>query len=191
VAPGGSVPTRLYTRTGDGGQTALAGGARVAKDSLRVEAFGTLDELGAQLGVVLAQFPPAASAEAAVVSRLQHELFVAQTELARAPEASPPNVRIEHRHVERLEADLDRYSADLGPMDSFVLARGAHGGAALHVARTVARRAERSLWALHRVEPQRPELLQWTNRLSDLLFALALTVNRAQGEKPIAPEYSV
>lgn len=125
------------------------------------------------------------------MSRLQHELFVAQAELARSPEAPSTPVRIERRHVERLEGELDRYTAKLEPLDSFVLARGRGGGAALHVARTVARRAERTLWALHRVEPQRPELLAWMNRLSDLLFALALAVNRIQGEPFVPPDYSV
>jgi cob(I)alamin adenosyltransferase len=190
VEAGGSVPTRLYTRTGDGGQTGLAGGARVAKDSLRVETYGTFDELGAVLGVALAALPDPSGPDGSLVSRLQHELFLAQTELAAAP-GTTPAARIEERHVARLEAELDRYTAALKPDALFVLARGAQGGAELQHARTVSRRAERCLWALHRSEPQRSELLRWSNRLSDLLFAIGLAVNRAQGVPPIAPDYSV
>jgi cob(I)alamin adenosyltransferase len=95
------------------------------------------------------------------------------------------------RHVQRLEAETDRLSATLDPVHSFVLPRGAAGGAHLQYARTVARRAERDLWTLHGEEPQREALLQWANRLSSLLFALALNVNRAQGFVEIPPDYSV
>ncbi len=126
-----------------------------------------------------------------MITRLQHELFVAQSELAAAPGTAGPAHRIEARHVERIEGELDRYTAALLPLDSFVISRGPHGGAALHVARTVARRAERELWALHRVDPVRPELLRWLNRLSDLLFALALTVNKSEGLREIPPDYTV
>jgi cob(I)alamin adenosyltransferase len=93
--------------------------------------------------------------------------------------------------VRRLEADIDRYSARLDPLHSFVLPRGTRAGAQLHVCRTTARRAERSLWRLNRESPLRPELLQWSNRLSDLLFALALTVNRSQKVTEIGPNYSI
>jgi cob(I)alamin adenosyltransferase len=191
VAPGGPIPTRLYTRTGDRGETALAGGSRVAKDSARIAAFGTLDELGAHLGFALAQLPAEAVPERQLLTRLQHELYLAQSELATPPGGRAPANRIEARHVLRLEADLDRYTATFEPIQTFVLSRGPRAGAALHVARAVARRAERELWSLNRAEPVRAELLQWTNRLSDLLFALALSVNRAQGEAEIPPDYSV
>ena len=191
MAPGGSIPTRLYTRTGDGGETALVGGLRIAKDAARIHTFGTFDELGAHLGVAIAQLPEGAVAERALLTRLQHELYIAQAELATPPGGRPPPHRIEERHVARLEAELDRYTATLEPRETFVLSRGGGGGAALHVARTVARRAERELWSLHRTEPQRSELLRWTNRVSDLLFALALALNRTQGEREIPPDYSV
>jgi cob(I)alamin adenosyltransferase len=191
VATGGPNPTRLYTRTGDGGETALVGGTRVAKDAPRIRAFGTLDELGATLGFAQGLLPESTEPVRALLLRLQHELFVAQSEVATAPGRSPPAHRIEARHVARLESELDQFSGALDPLHSFVLPRGAGGGAALHVCRTVARRAEREMWELNRLEPQRPELMQWLNRLSDLLFALALTVNRTQGIREIAPDYSV
>lgn len=123
--------------------------------------------------------------------RLGHELFVAQSELATPPASPPPAHRIEARHVERLERDIDRFAATFPPVRTFVLPGGSSGGAALHVARTVARRAERELWELHATEPVRPELLQWANRLSDLLFAMALSVNDSAGTPEVPPDYSV
>jgi cob(I)alamin adenosyltransferase len=187
---GGTSGTRLYTRTGDRGETGLAGGARVLKDSARITAFGTYDELGASLGLAEAFLPPPATALRALLVRLQHEIYIAQSELAVPPSSGPPKHRIEERHVRRLELDIDRYSARLEPLHSFVLPRGSRAGAQLHVARTLARRAERSLWRLNRESPLRPELLQWSNRLSDLLFALALHVNRIQKIVEVAPNYS-
>lgn len=191
MATGGSNPTRLYTRTGDRGETGLAGGARIAKDSARIRAFGALDELGAQLGVVGANLPSDLPEVTALVTRLQHELYVAQAELAALPGSTTAGPRVSARHVERLEREIDRYSAMIEPVRSFVLPRGKRAGAHLHVARTVARRAERELWALNAAEPVRPELAQWLNRMSDLLFALALSVNHHEGVPEIAPDYSV
>jgi cob(I)alamin adenosyltransferase len=191
VATGGQNPTRLYTRTGDGGETGLAGGARVAKDAPRIRAFGTLDELGATLGLAQGLLPSPADPVQPLLLRLQHELFVAQAEVATGPGARAFPHRIEARHVLRLEAELDQYSEALEALHTFVLPRGPSGGAALHLSRTVARRAEREMWELNRTDPQRPELMQWLNRLSDLLFALALSVNRAQGVQEIAPDYTV
>jgi cob(I)alamin adenosyltransferase len=190
VAAGDESIPRLYTRTGDRGTTGLAGGARVDKDSPRIHAYGTFDELGSELGVVEGFLPPSLTEIRGTIRRLQHELFIAQTELAAAPGAKPAAVRIEARHVERLEADIDHYDAAHPELRTFVLPRGAPAGAQLHVARTIARRAERALWTLNRTEPQRAELLQWTNRLSDLLFALALATNHALGVAEVAPDYS-
>ncbi len=127
----------------------------------------------------------------ALLIRLQHELYIAQGELAVPPGGPPPKYRIEERHVRRLELDIDKFSARLDPLHSFVLPRGTRAGAQLHVCRGIARRGERSLWRLNREAPLRPELLQWSNRLSDLLFALALTVNRIQKVVEIPPNYSV
>lgn len=123
--------------------------------------------------------------------RLQHELYIAQSEIAVAPGTAPPKHRIEERHVRRLEGDIDRYSSTLPPLTGFVLPRGTRAGAMIHICRAVSRRAERSLWRLNREAPLRPEILQWANRLSDLLFAVALTVNRAQKFPETAPNYSI
>ncbi len=190
MAPGDENIPRLYTRTGDRGTTGLSGGARVDKDSARIRAYGTFDELGAHLGFVENELPESLGDARSVVRRLEHELFIAQSELARAPTASPPATRIEVRHVEWLERDIDRFDAAHPPLTSFVLCRGSRPAVAFHLARTVARRAERELWALHRTEPQRAELLQWSNRLSDLLFAMALAANHALGVPEVAPDYS-
>jgi cob(I)alamin adenosyltransferase len=190
VAAGGESIPRLYTRTGDHGETGLAGGARVGKDSLRIRAYGAYDELGASLGLALSLLDDRVDDVRRVVRRLEDELFVAQTELAAAPGGPPAKHRIESRQVERLEHDIDRFDAAHPPLRSFVLPTGATAAAALHVARTVARRAERELLALHRVEPQTDVLLAWANRLSDLLFALALATNHALGVVESAPDYS-
>ncbi|MGI0071212.1 MAG: cob(I)yrinic acid a,c-diamide adenosyltransferase [Thermoplasmata archaeon] len=191
MAPGDESIPRLYTRTGDRGTTGLVGGARVEKDSARIRAYGTLDELGSALGLVEADLPESLGDARTTVRRLEHELYIAQSELAVAPTATkPPAHRIEARHVTRLESDIDRFDAAHPELRSFVLPRGARVAAEVHLARTIARRAERELWALHRSEPQRDELLQWANRLSDLLFALALAVNHALGVAEVAPDYS-
>jgi cob(I)alamin adenosyltransferase len=191
VASGDETIPRLYTRTGDRGTTGLAGGARVEKDSARIRAYGTFDELGSHLGVVESELPESLTDAREVIRRLEHELFIAQSELAAAPGSKGPPQRIEQRHVERLEHDIDRFDAAHPELKSFVLCRGSRPAAALHVARTVSRRAERELWTLHRSEPQRPELLAWSNRLSDLLFAMALATNHALGVAEVAPDYSI
>ena len=191
MAPGGSSSTRLYTSTGDRGETGLAGGVRVAKDSPRIRAFGSYDEVGAHLGLALASLGPGAQPFRGEVERLRHELFIAQAELAAAPGGSPPAHRIEARHVRRLEQEIDQFTSMVDPMKSFVLPGGNLPGAELHVARTVARRAERELVALNRLEPVPESLLQWANRLGDLLYALALALNRSEGFAETAPDYSV
>ncbi len=190
MASGGPTPTKLYTRTGDLGETGLVGGSRVGKDSARIGAFGSLDELGACLGRAGAALGDGHPEVAELIVRLQHELFIAQSELATPPGVESSAPRIAERHVRRLEDDIDRFSGTFEPVHTFVLPRGKIAGSELHVARTVARRAERDLWALHRTQPQRSELLRWTNRMSDLLFAVALSVNRADGVREIPPDYS-
>ena len=190
MAAGDENIPRLYTRTGDRGTTGLAGGARVDKDAARIRVYGTFDELGSQLGLVSAELPESLASIRATLLRLEHELYIAQSELAAPPGSKPPAHRIEARHVARLESDIDRYDAAHPALRSFVLPRGSKPAAQLHVARTIARRAERELWTLNRTEPQRTEMLEWTNRLSDLLFALALAVNHALGVTEVAPDYT-
>ncbi|MGI0053353.1 MAG: cob(I)yrinic acid a,c-diamide adenosyltransferase, partial [Thermoplasmata archaeon] len=164
---------------------------RIGKDAPRLGAYGTLDELAAQLGLAEAMLPsgPAAGAHRALLLRLQHQLFTAMSELARAPSAGPPAHLLTGVHVAGLEREIDRLSGSVPPLTNFVLPRGSPGASATHVARTVARRAERELVRLHRIEPVREDLLKWLNRLSDLLFALALVLNQEAGEPEIAPDY--
>lgn len=190
MAPGGESIPRLYTRTGDRGTTGLVGGQRVEKDSARIRAYGAYDELGAEIAVAGADLDPKLTEVREELVRLGHELFVAQTELATGPKTPIPH-RITAEHVRRLEADIDRFDAAHPPLRTFVLPGGSPSSARLHVCRTVARRAERDLWTLHRSEPQPPELLEWANRLSDLFFAMALAANHALGVRETAPDYSV
>ena len=177
---------KIYTKGGDTGQTALFGGERVGKDVPRVEAYGTLDELNACLGVARAALGEAASELGPLLERLQSELFDLGAELA-----TPPNRRhdpltarlqaVEAAQVEALEAIIDGYEALLPPLRAFILPGGTAAAAALHLARTVARRSERRIVSLDGREPVNPELLRYVNRLSDLLFVLARTANRLAG----------
>ncbi|HKN06763.1 MAG TPA: cob(I)yrinic acid a,c-diamide adenosyltransferase [Thermoplasmata archaeon] len=187
---GGENIARLYTGSGDRGTTALTGGSRIEKDAPRIRAYGTYDELGAYLGLVEVELPPELTEIRTVIRRLQNELYVAQAELATPPKGRQPSHLIEARHVTRLEASIEQFQASHGHLHSFVLSGGTRPGALLQIARTVARRAEREVWALNRAEPLRPEFLSWANRLSGLLFALALAVNRALGVAEVAPDYS-
>lgn len=183
------VMVRFYTRQGDRGETGLLAGARVGKDSLRVEAYGNVDELSSHLGLAESQLDPSLREVTEILQRLQDELFILGAELATPRGAKLPAHLLQDSHVRRLEEELDRLSAPLGALESFVLPRGTPAAAELHVTRTVARRAERSLVRLSREEPLREELLRYVNRLSDLLFALALTVNRASGFVERPPDY--
>ncbi|HXY11939.1 MAG TPA: cob(I)yrinic acid a,c-diamide adenosyltransferase [Thermoplasmata archaeon] len=191
MAAGGESIARLYSRTGDRGTTSLAGGTRVDKDSARVHAYGAFDELGAVLGLLEVELPSELRQIREIVRRLQSELYIAQTELATPPGQKKPKHRIEARHVKRLESDIEKLRPSHAHLRTFVLSGGSRPAALFHVARTIARRAEREVWALNRTEPLPPELLSWTNRLSGLLFALALATNRALGVSETPPDYSV
>ena len=190
MAAGGESIPRVYTRRGDHGTTHLAGGSRINKDSARVRAYGTYDELGAELGLAIAELPPELSDVRTVLSRLSHELFVAQAELATGKGRAARH-QITTSHVTRLEMEIDRFLTLLPPLHSFVLPGGSRSAAQLHICRAVARRAETELLALHRAEPIRPELLAWGNRLSDLLFILALASNQRLGVREVPPDYTV
>lgn len=177
---------KIYTKAGDGGDTSLFGGERVAKDAPRVEAYGTLDELNACLGMVLASLGADPAALHAPLGRIQAELFDLGAELATPPVRAEDRLaarlaRVSATEVEALEALIDRFEAQLSPLRSFILPGGTATAAALHLARTVARRAERRVVSLAAHEPVNPELLRYMNRLSDLLFVLARAANRAAG----------
>ncbi|HSC91969.1 MAG TPA: cob(I)yrinic acid a,c-diamide adenosyltransferase [Gaiellaceae bacterium] len=166
--------TRIYTRTGDAGETALGDLSRVPKTHPRVEAYGAVDELNAQLGLALAAPLPAELAD--VLARVQNELFDLGADLARPGDEG---LRVTPAQVEALERDCDRFNAGLPTLKSFVLPGGTEGAARLHVARTVCRRAER---VALRVEDASPTTIVYLNRLSDLLFILARAANAGADE---------
>ncbi|MCU0452922.1 MAG: cob(I)yrinic acid a,c-diamide adenosyltransferase [Bacteroidetes bacterium] len=171
---------KIYTKTGDLGATSLYGGRRVDKDDARIEAYGTVDELNAQLGVVRALPLPQGTEE--LLERLQHELFVLGADLATPPEKSTAKVRrVVPDDVARLEHDIDRLDAGLPELRAFILPSGTPTGSALHVARTVCRRAERLTVRLVREESLDRLPIIYLNRLADLLFVLARHVNHALG----------
>jgi cob(I)alamin adenosyltransferase len=173
--------TKVYTRTGDDGTTALGGGQRVAKDSLRIIAYGDVDELNSQIGVAVAVgLDDEISSE---LLRVQNELFHLGSDLCILEEdkARWPVPQIEERHVTALEEGMDRWGDELGPLANFILPGGSLGAAHLHVARTVCRRAERSLVALAREEPIGEWTVRYLNRLSDALFVLSRLENHRRG----------
>ncbi|MHC4938920.1 MAG: cob(I)yrinic acid a,c-diamide adenosyltransferase [Planctomycetota bacterium] len=173
---------KIYTRTGDSGETGLFGGGRVAKDALRVEAYGAVDELNAAIGLARAAGLP--EALDAVVGRLQSELFDLGADLATPPGTSAREekvVRVTPEQVARLEEDIDACEEGLPPLDAFILPGGGPAGAGLHLARTICRRAERRTVELARSETVSPQVVPYLNRLSDLLFVLARAANAADG----------
>jgi cob(I)alamin adenosyltransferase len=173
--------TKVYTRTGDAGTTALGGGQRVPKDSLRIAAYGTVDELNSVLGVALAA--GLVDDLAAFLRGVQNELFHLGSDLCILEEdkARLPVPRIEPRHVDALEGLMDRLSEKLRPLDNFILPGGTVGAGHLHVARCVCRRAERELVALARAEPVGEHTVRYLNRLSDALFVMARYENLERG----------
>jgi cob(I)alamin adenosyltransferase len=168
----GNRLSKIYTRTGDDGTTGLGDGSRVPKDSVRVEAYGTVDELNSAVGVLLAVpgLPPAVSA---CLTEVQQELFDMGGELC-----IPGHRVISAGQVTRLEEALDGFNDALPPLKEFILPGGGAGAAACHLARAIARRAERRVWTLARAEAVSPEVAKYLNRLSDLLFVLARVLAR-------------
>jgi cob(I)alamin adenosyltransferase len=170
--------TRVYTRTGDDGSTALGGGRRVAKDTQRLAAYGTVDELNACIGA--AQAAGVCEELGAALVSIQNDLLHLGADLC-VPEADrdrAPGPRIEERHVNALEKLMDRLMGELPPLENFVLPGGGPGAAHLHVARTVCRRAERETVALSRREPVGAHVISYLNRLSDALFVMARYENK-------------
>jgi cob(I)alamin adenosyltransferase len=174
--------TRIYTRGGDRGETSLGDGSRTSKLDCRIGAFGTVDELNAQLGVVLASELPAEVRP--VLERVQNELFDVGADLSVPYGIGDDRLRVAQAQVDALERDCDRFNADLTELRSFVLPGGSPAAAALHVARTVCRRAEREALAAAGEVELNPLVLVYLNRLSDLLFILARAANRG-GEEPL------
>lgn len=172
--------TRIYTRTGDDGTTALGDMSRVPKTAPRVAAYADCDETNAALGVALA-LGSLPEPVAAVLRTIQNDLFDVGADLCTpvVPEPEYPPLRVETAYVERLEGWCDEFNAALPKLSSFILPGGTPGGALLHQARTLARRAERSAWALYEADPERTNrtALLYLNRLSDLLFILARIAN--------------
>ncbi len=177
--------TRIYTKKGDGGDTGLFGGDRVPKDDARVEAYGQVDELNAALGVAIVQVPE--RFERALFETIQRDLFTIGAELASPDPAKVdkalPGPRVGEPQVAVLEKAIDTHEAQLVPLKSFILPGGTAKAAALHFARTVCRRAERAVVALSHGAAVSPAILQYLNRLSDLLFVLARAAN-AQASRP-------
>lgn len=173
--------TKVYTRTGDDGTTGLGGGQRVPKDSARIEAYGTVDELSSAIGVAVALGLQPRLAE--VLARIQNELFNLGSDLCILEEdkVTMPVPVVEERNVDALEQLMDELSEELAPLENFILPGGSPGAAQLHVARTVCRRAERLAIALARLEPVGPYVVRYLNRLSDALFVMARYENQKRG----------
>ena len=174
---------RIYTRGGDRGQTSLVGGQRVSKDALRIDCYGTVDELNAFLGLARVTAVEAGQAElAGMILRVQHELFNLGSLLATLPEdLHPKQPRVTDAEVSLLEAEIDRLNAELPALKSFVLPGGSRLNAELHACRTICRRAERLVVALQREEPVDGLVVRYLNRLSDALFVWSRWASRKLG----------
>jgi cob(I)alamin adenosyltransferase len=173
---------RIYTKTGDQGQTHLAGGQRVSKDSVRIECYGTVDELNAFTGMAAISAAESVPSLAPILRRVQHELFNLGSILATKPEDVHPNqARVTEIEIRQLETEIDGMNADLAPLRSFVLPGGTRLNTELHACRTICRRAERIAVALSRAEPIPPEVVQYLNRLSDAFFVWSRWVNHVLG----------
>ena len=175
----GNRLSKIYTRTGDDGTTGLGDGSRVAKDSLRVDAFGTVDEANSAIGVVLscASVPDDIRR---MLTEIQHDMFELGGELC-----IPGHSAITDTFVTRLEKDLDALNEDLPALKEFILPGGGQAAAACHLARTIVRRAERITTTLARSESVRPEVLRYLNRLSDLLFVISRVLSRAESGQEV------
>lgn len=178
--------SKVVTKTGDQGDTALIGGQRVSKASPRVTAYGEVDELNSVLGLAVSHLSDGGCRE--ILQEIQHRLFTVGADLASPEGVEVP--RVGEDHVERLEEILDGLMDELPPLEEFILPGGGPGGATLHVARTVARRAERTAVALHGETPINVQVIIFLNRLSDLLFVLARVANKREGLPETLADFS-
>lgn len=178
--------TKIYTRTGDDGTTALSDFSRVSKNDPRLAAYADCDELNASIGQALALTTLPADV-VTVLKRVQNELFDAGADLSTPIQENPkyPPLRIEQSYIDALEADCDRFNEQLEALNSFILPGGTPGAAMLHVARTIARRAERAAWAAVEAVPETTSVLpaRYLNRLSDLLFIMSRLANDSNDVK--------
>ena len=174
---------KIYTKTGDRGETGLFGGPRVAKNHPRVEAYGDVDELNALLGVVRAE--GVAPSIAHLLAAIQNQLFDLGAELASPEPDRLGTRRIAAAHIASLESAIDSHEASLPPLKNFILPGGVRAAALLHLARTVCRRAERRVVTLSEQEPISAEIIIYLNRLSDLLFVLSRWANQAAGQTDV------
>jgi cob(I)alamin adenosyltransferase len=173
----GNRLSKIYTRTGDDGSTGLGDGSRVAKENLRVEAYGTVDETNSAIGMILGNAGLPQQIRRAL-TEIQHDLFDLGGELC-----IPGHIMIKPAHTDRLESELDGFNEGLPPLKEFILPGGGPAAAACHLARAICRRAERRCWSLARAENVSPDALKYLNRLSDLLFVIARVLARgADGE---------
>lgn len=183
VSPSGCLMghrlSKIYTRTGDQGTTGLGDGTRVEKTHARIEAYGTVDEANSAIGVVLA-VPGIPREVTEALTKIQHELFDLGGELA-----VPGYRAIEAEHIASLESTLDKFNEPLPPLKEFILPGGGPAAAACHLARAITRRAERCAWALAKSEPVAPEVMQYLNRLSDLLFVVARVLARHESGQEV------
>jgi len=180
---------KIYTRAGDAGQTALFGGLKVRKDVPRVEAYGTVDELNACLGLAAVAVGDHPDIQA-LLARVQSELFDLGAELSTPPDRARDRLAarmplLDTGPVEVMEGEIDRYEGELASLKTFILPGGTPAAAALHLARTVCRRAERRVLSLAALEEVNPEVVRYMNRLSDLLFVLARVANRQAGVEDV------
>jgi cob(I)alamin adenosyltransferase len=182
--------TKVYTRGGDKGETSLVGGKRVPKDSLRIDAYGTIDELNSIVGLARVFNEENLDAGEAhqfldgVLCQVQDELFDLGSELATPPEFFQEGMyRVSEKEIERIEKLIDRCQKDLEPLKSFILPGGGRVGAYLHQCRTVCRRAEREILRLSRAEEINHSVIKYTNRLSDLFFVLSRWISKQTGEQ--------
>ncbi|MGA2778328.1 MAG: cob(I)yrinic acid a,c-diamide adenosyltransferase [Steroidobacteraceae bacterium] len=175
----GNRLSKIYTRTGDQGSTGLGDGSRVPKDSLRVEAYGTVDELNCTIGMILA-VPTVPEAVRSCLTDVQHDLFDLGGELC-----IPGSRLVTPSYTLRLENELDAFNEPLPPLKDFILPGGGPAAAACHLARTVCRRAERLCWSLSREETISADALIYLNRLSDLLFVIARVLARHENGSEI------
>jgi cob(I)alamin adenosyltransferase len=176
---------KIYTRTGDSGTTGLFGGPRVSKSSLRIEAYGTVDELNALLGLARSGSTLKSDDLEGTLSRIQDELFVLGADLATPLEAGVDVPRMTEDHSLVLEREIDRFESDLEPLKSFILPGGTERASRLHLARTVCRRAERIVVKLSDEDKTHPETVRYLNRLSDFLFVAARWANHSAGKNDV------